>query len=158
MRVIAVVMFLVLPIVVAARGRLSGIGDKTSRPPNQTQRGTAPQHLVKLSELPPENDQISSVAISPDEELVAYSVDRRKVSRAKRLFVFSIDKLFAASTTVKIWNRRTNSIQATIHTDTVGGCYMRFTSNSRSLITHSGYSAGVVQIWDAQTGRLIAKF
>jgi len=119
-----------------------------------------PQHLRKVFELPAETYPIGSLTISPSDELIAYSIDRRKRSPANRLlhlFTFDVDKLFVTDTTLKIWNRRTNQIQAIVQDETVDGFYgVDFTSDGKTLVTRKGFSMGELKLWDAQTGKPIA--
>src|SRR5262245_41718940 len=112
-RAVTVVIFILLPLaLLRAQTSSSGVNTRTSS--DKKGQTVQSQHLFKLSELTPENGAISSLTISPDDELIAYAIDRRKLSRPRRLLnVFGpADKLFASDTTLKIWNRRTGRLQA----------------------------------------------
>lgn len=119
------------------------------------------KYLRKVLELPRESRPISSLAISPDNNLIAYGIDRLKRSRANRLlhvFTFDIDELFQAETTLKIWNQRTGQVQAIINDETVDGfSALDFPANSKALVTRNGFSVGVLKLWDTETGKLLSK-
>src|SRR5713226_1027074 len=126
------------------------LDEKQSSDKNQKdQKEIQAKYLRKVLELPRESRPISSLAISPDNNLIAYGIDRLKRSRANRLlhvFTFDIDKLFQAETTLKIWSRRTGQLQAIVNDETVDGfAALHFTADGKTLVTRNGFSVGVLK-------------
>jgi WD40 repeat protein len=120
-----------------------------------------PNHLRKVLELPAESRPITSLAVSPDNSLIAYTVDRLKRSLAGGLFhlFFSsnIDKALQAETTLKIWNKRTGQVQAIVKEETIDGFRaLHFSADGKTLVTQGGFSFGVLKLWETETGKLLA--
>src|SRR5258708_34153842 len=149
-RVLALLLCLATPM--PGRFLTANAVQDSGKPSDKRQRKEIqPQQLRKVFELPAETYPIGSLTISPSDELIAYSIDRRKRSPANRLlhlFTFDVDKLFVTDTTLKIWNRRTNQIQAIVRNETIDGFYgLAFTSDGKTLATSTGFSVGELNRW-----------
>lgn len=118
---------------------------------NEEARQIEPVHLRKILELPREAREISSITVSPNNDLIAYSTDRPKRSRIFRR-TMSGDE---AQTTIRIWSRQSGQIQATLE-EPDGHAFgtLFFTQDGRNLGIRSGFSSRYFKLWDIASGQL----
>jgi WD40 repeat protein len=137
---------------VAAPGR--ALTDATAK--DKPRPRPQPVHLRKVLELPSEAREIGPVAVSRDNNLVAYATDRPKHSSLFRRFSLS-EKSFETETNIKIWNRQTGRIETTLQ-DPLGHDFgsMFFSADGRSLGVVRGFNDRFFKLWDLASGRVVA--
>lgn len=122
------------------------------------------QSALRLTQsLAEQEREIESVYLSPDGRAVATISNKYKYreTAAKRILnihrIFgSTDKLFAAGSTVKLWDLQTGELKWTLTEQAVESTVLGFSPDGKVLATHDFSLDGRVKLWEAATGKLKA--
>jgi len=121
---------------------------------------SAPRSLSPRLILPPEQNEIGPVTVSPDGRLLATATSRRRRSVARRLLglvtLSSTEDQFRSDSLIKLWDAGNGELKKVISDVTVDHVSaLVFSPDARALLASDGSWPPRLKLWDLQTGKLL---